>query len=150
MSSVPSYVSVERLAGKAVPVGVGLLLGVEGPLVDQALFSSALGGRYFGSLTAIAVLRSVAKLSVHAETRRSCGSSAETHVVDVALVLDQAAGVVEDDHVAVGELRVGVGHAEGLHRGLVDAAAAVGELDGAGEQRGAVDVERRLLRRAAA
>ena len=66
-------------AGGAVPVGVGLLLDVEGPLVLQALdLARPSGGRYFGSLTAIAVTRSVAKYSTLAVISRSSGSSADT------------------------------------------------------------------------
>jgi hypothetical protein len=48
--------------------------------LTRPVFSSALGGRNCGSLTAMAVTRSVAKLSVLADTSRSCGSSADTHV----------------------------------------------------------------------
>ena len=48
-------------------------------MLTSPSFASALGGRYFGSSTATAVRRSVAKLSVLAEISRSSGSSALTH-----------------------------------------------------------------------
>ena len=137
---------VDGLARGAVPVGVGLLLGVEGELVDQALVIDG-------------VLREVLAV-VHRERRHAVGGEHvgvgrdQPRVVtvdavrDVVLVDHQAGAVRPRDHLVVGGLGVGLGDAGGLDRvGLQLPCRDVELLGLTAEVRRRVDVDRGLLHR---
>ena len=119
---------VHGLAEQAVPVGVGLLLGVEGPLVDQALLLLG-AGREVGELVDGHGVRAIG--GEHVGGRRDQPLLRVVGVDTVgdltaAVVDDQARGVHEDHDVVVGELGVRLGDAGGLHVDVLDLAGRRG------------------------
>ena len=97
----------------ARPSRVGLLLDVEGPLVDQPLVRPP---RSLGQVLVLdgqAVVRSVAKMSMSAVIRS--GSLPSTHTRSPPVSTTRQLVSTNSDVVVAGLLRVGLGPLDGIH-----------------------------------